>query len=183
MFLRIHIDLTPVVWTHTLSHDGATVLRAQASCAPGGRCDLRLRNGAKIADYELALTILNGEMTASDRQKYALVEEAHGGLWFVDDEHVDELIHGWFFMNPNAYAELWEQVRGGGYSSCIFSLEVGPVEGEEGEEVWKNNPLSILSASISFARRRRGGTGQQSARGRWLERLGLRGLVTRRPTK
>ena len=57
------------------------------------------------------------------------------------------------------------------------------MEGEEGEEVWKNNPLSILSASISFARRRRGGTGQQSARGRWLERLGLRGLVTQRPTK
>ena len=125
---------------------------------------MRLRNGAKIADYELALTILNGEITASDRQKYALVEEANGGLWFVDDEHADELIHGWFFMYPNAYAELWEQVRGGGYSSCIFSLEVGPVEGEEGEEVWKNNPLSILSASISFARRRRGGTGQQSAR-------------------
>ena len=79
MFLRIHIDLTPVVWTHTLSH--VTVLRAQASCAPGGRCDLRLRNGAKIADYELALTILNGEMTASNRQKYALVEEANG--WSV----------------------------------------------------------------------------------------------------
>jgi hypothetical protein len=183
MFLRIHIDLTPVVWTHTLSHAGATVLRAQAKCAPGGKCDLRLRNGAKIADYELALTILNGEITVSDRQKYTLIEEAIGGLWFVDDEHVDELIHGWFFMNPNAYAELWEQVRGGGYSSCIFSLEVGPVEGAKGEEVWRNNALSILSASISFARRRRGGTGQQSARERWLERLGLRGLVIRRPTK
>jgi len=183
MFLRIHIDLTPVVWTHTLSHNGATVLRAQAKCAPSGKCDLRLRNGAKIADYELALTILNGEMTASDRQKYALVEEANGGLWFVEDEHVDELIHGWFFMNPNAYAELWEQVRGGGYSSCIFSLEVGPVEGAKGEEVWRNNaPLSILSASISFARRRRDGTGQQSGRKRWLERLGLR-TGQRRPTK
>ena len=70
---------------------------AGAICA----CATELRS-----DYELALTILNGEITASDRQKYALVEEASGGLWFVDDEHADELIHGWFFINPNAYAEL-----------------------------------------------------------------------------
>jgi hypothetical protein len=135
---------------------------------------LKLRNGAKIADYELALTILNGEITASDRQKYSLMEEAIGGLWFADDQDLDEFLHGWFFMNPTAYAELWEQVRGGGYSNCIFSLGVGPVKGEEGEEIWKNNPLSILSASISFARRRRGSIGQQSPLKRWLERLGIR---------
>jgi hypothetical protein len=144
---------------------------------------LRLRNEAKIADYEIELTILHGEIAANDRQKYTLIEEAIGGLWFVDDEHFDELIHGWFFMKPNAYTELWEQTRRGGYSSCTISLEVGPVEGEEDEEVCKDNPPSILSASISFARRRSDGTGQPSARKRWLELLGLRGIAPSRPAR
>ena len=147
MLHHIHLPLVPITWSQTLAHEGATTLRARLKCEP--HAELKLRNDAKLTQYEIELTILNGEVTAEDHIKYKLVHEAIGGLWLVDDKDVAAFVYGWFFINTNVYDDLWEQVRQGGYAGCSFSLDVGPVEDDQR---WSGGPLSILGASISFDR-------------------------------
>jgi hypothetical protein len=156
MYHRIYLQLVPITWSQTLTHDGATVLRARVKCSPHANCDLKLRTGEKLTQYEIELTILTGEIQPDDRNKYRLTEDAIGGLWFDDDEDTDAMVQGWFFINTSVYGDLWEQVRQGGYTGCMFSLQVWPVEGEELEEddgTWSANPLSIIGASIDFNRK------------------------------
>lgn len=149
MLHLIHLSLVPITWSQTLSHEGATILRARMKCAPHVRCELKLRD-TRLTEHEIELTILNGEVTAEDRIKYKLVHEAIGGLWLVDDKDVAAFVYGWFFINTNVYDDLWEQVRQGGYAGCSFSLDVGPVEDDQR---WSGGPLFILGASISFDRK------------------------------
>ena len=90
MLHRIHLSLVPITWSQTLTHEGATILPARMKCAPHARCELKLRDGTRLTEHEIELTILNGEMRAEDRVKYKLVEEAIGGLWFVDDKDISK---------------------------------------------------------------------------------------------
>jgi hypothetical protein len=62
-------------------------------------------------------------------------------------------------------------LREGSYTGCNFSLEVGPVDGEENEEKWSDNPLSIIGASIGFDRKPSiDDANQRSARKGWFAR-------------
>ena len=154
MFRQIHLPLVPVTWSQTLTHEGATILRARMKWKPHVRCELKLRDDTELAQHEVELTILDGEIRAEDRIKYKLVEEAIGGLWFVDDKDFAALVHGWFFVTTTVYDAIWDEVRQDGYTGCNFSLDVGPVEGKGfGDERWGDNPLSILGVSISFDRK------------------------------
>ena len=60
------------------------------------------QHDANLTQYEIELTILNGEVTAEDRIKYKLVHEAIGGLWLVDDKDVAAFVYGWFFINTTS---------------------------------------------------------------------------------
>ena len=44
MLHLIHLSLVPITWSQTLSHEGATILRARMKCAPHVRCELKLRD-------------------------------------------------------------------------------------------------------------------------------------------
>jgi len=66
--------------------------------------------------------------------------------------HDSNLVHGWFYFNPDNYAVLWDQVRFGDYFENLISLGV-----ETGEDdVWTGNPLSIVNATFSFNRKPKG---------------------------
>jgi hypothetical protein len=154
MLHLIHLSLVPITWSQTLTYEGATILRARMKCAPRVRCELKLRDGTRLTEHEIELTILNGEMRAEDRVKYKLVEEAIGGLWFVDDKDFAAFVHGWLFVAETVYDAIWDEVRRDGYTGCNFSLDAGPVEGKGmDDERWGGNPLPILGASISFDRK------------------------------
>ena len=130
MVRQIHLPFVPVTWSQTLTHEGATILRARMKWKPHVRCELKLRDDTELAQHEVELTILDGEIRAEDRIKYKLVEEAIGGLWFVDDKDFAALVHGWFFVTTTVYDAIWDEVRQDGYTGCNFSLDVGPVEGK-----------------------------------------------------
>ena len=47
MLHLIHLSLVPITWSQTLTHEGATILRARMKCAPHVRCELKLRDGTR----------------------------------------------------------------------------------------------------------------------------------------
>jgi hypothetical protein len=82
-------------------------------------------------------------------------------------------IGGWFCLEPESYAELWNQVREGGYSDCRMELVVEPVEfiGVEWEwDVVGNFGLFITSVSIDFTRKSVFENRTKKKLGLWLHR-------------
>src|SRR5262249_39071260 len=46
------------------------------------------------------------------------------------DARAHPLLHGWFYLKPDSYAAVWDQVRDGGYVGCNITMKVGPVQNE-----------------------------------------------------
>src|SRR5215831_14650971 len=107
---------------------------------------LALSDGRKLEDFDISLGIVRGEFPPEEHQKANFATDAFGGLWYLQDQN---MIHGWFFFNPSNFDAIWNQVTIGGYSNCQLSLGVAPEEFER----WKENPLSIVSASFRFDRK------------------------------
>src|SRR5262249_28990442 len=67
---------------------------------------------------------------------------------------LDPLLDGWFYLKPDSYAAVWDQVRDGGYVGCSITLKVGPVQNELPPHVWDvSQPLSILAVWLRFTRK------------------------------
>jgi len=114
-----------------------------ASCKPKADCQLALRNDAMLRDFHIPISIARNVGLEERREKSKLRKEAIGGLWFLDDQH---FVHGWFHLNDRNFTCLWDQVLHGRYASCELALGVEPVR----SDVWTDNPLSIVSVTVSF---------------------------------
>jgi hypothetical protein len=154
MIFTRYLYLKPLLWSQSISHypmrDPSKTIEGTGLSVvvqPKPNCAVVLSNGAKLRDYEISLTIVQGEFQTEEHQKANFARDAIGGLWFVEDE---DFVHGWFFFKPNNYAAVWDQVREGGYEGCAIDLGVQPVQDDD---VWKGNPLSIVTASFRFDRR------------------------------
>ena len=51
-------------------------------CRPRSDCDLRLKNGLFVRDFELQFSLIRGKLDDERRQKFRLPATAIGGLWF-----------------------------------------------------------------------------------------------------
>ena len=81
MFRQIYLPLVPVTWSQTLTHEGATILRARMKWEATRQMRVEAARRHRVfPQHEVELTILDGEIRAEDRIKYKLVEEAIGGL-------------------------------------------------------------------------------------------------------
>jgi hypothetical protein len=107
--------------------------------------ELKLKNGRSVGDYEIALSIIEGEFPADEYEEKTFSPDAFGGLWYVEDQN---FVHGWFYIKQNIYAAIWDQVRTGGYTDCTITLGIRP----ETFHAWTENPLSIVSVDVRFAR-------------------------------
>jgi hypothetical protein len=146
------LHLNPLIWTQEIRHypnnDGIGDDEGgylTTTCVPHARCDLRLRNGANLRDFEIELSILRGEIDSDRRLEFRLLEDAIGGIYFIVDQN---FVHGWFHLRPKNYTALWDQVLDGRYEDCALFLGVEPVE----DDIC-GNPLSIVSASLRFQRK------------------------------
>jgi hypothetical protein len=116
-------------------------------CRPSD-CDLRLKNGLFVRDFELQFSIIRGKLDDERRQKFRLPATAIGGLWFHEKE---EMIHGWLNLAAVNFSTLWEQVTAGGYERCSIQL-MGEGADDSDPELWSGT-LSINDANITFERR------------------------------
>jgi hypothetical protein len=118
--------------------------------------NLVLSNGVRVQDKKLALS-LSGANEAR-RGDGTLLERGIGYLLHYPS---DETFGGWFCLKPPDFAEIWEQIRNGGYSDCDVTLWVGPVTSSKGPDwLWqlsdntRVNALFIEAADISFTHAR-----------------------------
>ena len=91
---------------------------------------------------------MHGELSADTIAKQRLLNNAIGGLFFIEEQN---FVHGSLYFNSRNFTVLWDQVRSGGYANCRLSLGVKRGEAEVEGQVWKNGPLSITSASFDFS--------------------------------
>jgi hypothetical protein len=164
MVILRYIYLKPLTWSQSISHypnrdpskkregTGLSVV-----VRPTPDCDVLLSNGAKLRDFTISLSIVQGVFPADEHQKANFAKEAIGGLWFIEEQ---DFLHGWFFFKPDNYAAVWDQVREGRYVDSLITLGVEPVQDDD---VWKGNPLSIVTADLRFDRRPIAAADQQKA--------------------
>jgi hypothetical protein len=107
--------------------------------------ELSLKNGSKLEDHDIHLSIFQGEFPPEEFHKARFAPDAIGGLWYIEEQ---DYVHGWFYFRQHNYAAVWDQVRAGGYTRCTVTLGIRP----EKFEVWTDNPLSIVSAAVNFDR-------------------------------
>jgi hypothetical protein len=149
------LNLKPQCWTqaikvfpnlnaHGLSEDALT-MSVECATAPefGPGHDLVLSDKTKLAGKRISISIIQGELPVDDQQRRKLEANSLGGLWYSDD---DDWVMGWFYLKPKMYEALWDQVRIGN-KNAVIRLEVSPVDEDN---VWRSNPLSIMSVAIEF---------------------------------
>lgn len=148
-----HLYLNSSSWSQSIrSYPGnsaseaveGTLLTATARAVP--QSELALKNGRRLEEYDISLSIIQGELLPDRIQEGGFAPDALGGLWYVEDQ---DFVHGWFYFKHNTYAAVWDQVRTGGYANCTISLGIRP----EKFDVWTDNPLSIVSAEVAFNRK------------------------------
>ena len=153
-----NLELEPLVWSQSICQysniDTSKKVEGAAlslTARPLRDCEIVMLNGATIRDFQFKISILRGLLRSDERRKCKLSKMAIGGFWLVAG-HDSNLVHGWFYFNPENYAVLWDQVRFGDYVENLISLGV-----ETGEDdVWTGNPLSIVNATFSFNRKPKG---------------------------
>jgi hypothetical protein len=145
-----YVHLEPISWSQeirrypSINVEG-TCLRL--TCKTSGDSDLIMKDGRKLSDFELALHIFAGEL---DRSRDQLSEGAIGGISYIAEQ---SFVHGDFYLRAEDYAAVWDQVRDGTYAACGITLGVSPVRlGKSSKFIASDNPLSIKTAEINFAR-------------------------------
>jgi hypothetical protein len=144
-------------------------LRLQARIEPGHQ--LLLSSNEALSNLNVDLLIFGLDPSLVNKKPL----KAGFGL-FIHRKSVGPLathIGGWFCLEPESYAELWNQVREGGYSDCRMQLDVGPVgfNGVEWEwDVVSDFGLFITSVSIDFTRKPVSENGTKKKLSRWLHR-------------
>ena len=150
--MTYYIYLKPVSWSHqikrypTINVEGAQLA---VRCRTLPNSDLLLSEGYRLRDFEIPLTIFQGELDAENRQRHQLSQQAIGGIWWIPEE---AFVHGWFHLKADDFAAVWDQVRIGGYEACGISLGISPVEyTDESQFALSGNP-SIEGVEIYFTR-------------------------------
>jgi hypothetical protein len=153
MFGLRYVSLKPLTWTQSIRQYPSTNSSKNVeepllstSCSPEANCDLLLSNGAKLRDFTIQLSIMPGAVSVDDAQRNKFKSDAIGGFWFIQEQG---FVHGWFYFKRENFGFVWDQVRTGEYFRCTISLGVDPIQDDDR---WRDNPLSIVSASIDFAR-------------------------------
>jgi hypothetical protein len=159
----LYLRLEPISWRQeirdypTINVEGRYLV---ASCKAAADADLRLSNNAKLTDLTVDLAVLMGEQPMNEDGR--LLKQGIGCLFFNDPQAprdnlpgmLDPLLQGWFYLKPDSYAAVWDQVREGGYVGCSIILRVGPVQNELPPKVWDvTQTLFILAVSLRFTRR------------------------------
>jgi hypothetical protein len=149
-----HILLTPLKWFQEITHNPAINVEGRnlkLSCTPTAAPDVLLSNNAKLTDLPVELVILIGEQPIDEHGNP--LKQGIGRFYF-SDAGAHPLLHGWFYLKPDSYAAVWDQVRDGGYVGCNITLKVGPVQNELPPKVWDvSQPLFILAVSLRFTRK------------------------------
>ena len=164
-----YLNLKPLRWSQSIDlypqdatrNDGYT--RIIATCTPTADCALLLRTGARLCDFQVPIHVLEGKLPDDERRRSKFEIDAIGGLWFADRQVYDS-VQGWLYLKERIYRALWDQVSHG-RADCQISLGVTPLY----DDIWKDNPLSILSVSLTFDRRPL--ADQKAQKKGWLSQL------------
>ncbi len=65
-------------------------------------------------------------------------------------------VGGWFCLKPDLHADLWAQVRDGGYAVCMIVINVAPLGHKGPESLWDieiHRSLFILGVSVKLTRK------------------------------
>ena len=165
------IRFKPYEWVQTIDRypdikNEGRRLRLKARAEAGHR--MLLSSNDELCNLNVDLSIFDLDPATVNEKPL----KAGFGL-FVYREAVAGLaahIGGWFCLERDSHAELWDQVRQGGYSDCWMNLDVEPVEfnGHEWEwDVAKNLGLFITSVSIDFTRKAVSESRTKEKPGRW----------------
>jgi len=158
----LYLRLEPISWRQeirdypTINVEGRYLV---ASCKAAADADLRLSNNAKLTDLTVELSILVGEqpLDAYDKPLERGIGEFrfHGEMPSRDDlPGMDPFLSGLFYLKPESYSALWDQVREGGYASCEITISVDPVKSEGFGRAWDvSQQLTISSVALNFTRK------------------------------
>jgi hypothetical protein len=152
MLESCYISLRPIRWSQEIRWYPSINVEGRhlrATCTTTD--DLLLSDGQKLRDFEIELSIMDGELDPETRAKSKLQEAAIGGIWWISDH--PSLVHGRFYLKSDARAAIWDQVRAGGYVDCRITLSVTPVRLKASSFAMDGNPLSVESADVQFTRR------------------------------
>src|SRR5690242_18600694 len=118
-----YLNFQPISWSQSIRRYPTINVEGPYLAAPcrTNRSDLILSDGYRLRDLEISLSILQGELEAKHREQ--LSKNAIGGIWW---DAKDQFVHGWFHLQPDYYAEVWDQIRSGGYAHCNINLNVSP---------------------------------------------------------
>ncbi len=136
-----YLYLKPLTWAQSIdlhSHKDEGRTRIRVTCL--ARNDLLLRNGEKLRDFQIEIVIIEGHLPTDHDQKLKFTTNAIGGLWFSGGS-----AHGYFYLKPKIYRDLWDQVRDG-KADCQIDLGV---EQDNDDDY----PVSVVSASLTFNRK------------------------------
>ena len=157
----MYLRLEPISWRQeirdypTINVEGRYLV---ASCKAAADADLRLSNNAKLTALGIELSILIGEPVDAKGKplEHGIGEfRFHGELPPRDDLlGMDSFLSGLFYLKPDSYSALWDQVREGGYASCEITISVDPVKSEGFGWVWDvGQRLTISSVALNFTRK------------------------------
>jgi hypothetical protein len=140
MLESCYISLRPIRWSQEIRWYPSINVEGRhlrATCTTTD--DLLLSDGQKLRDFEIELSIMDGELDPETRAKSKLQEAAIGGIWWISDH--PSLVHGRFYLKSDARAAIWDQVRAGGYVDCRITLSVTPVRLKASSFAMDGNPF------------------------------------------
>jgi len=174
-----YLNLKPLRWSQSIElHPRQDATRSDeytriiATCMPTAECALLLRTGARLRNFQISINVLEGKLPDEERRRSKFEIDAIGGLWFADRQ-VHDSVQGWLYLKERIYRSLWDQVSH--RADCQISLWISPLY----DDIWRDNPLSILSVSLTFDRRPL--ADQKAQQESWLSRLFNRLQSTVRP--
>jgi hypothetical protein len=153
----ISVSLKPYEWVQSIRYEGSKVegrrsIRMQARVEAGHR--ILLSSNDELSSLNIDLQIVD-----LDPAQMTTKPLTTGFGVFVYRDALRGLathIGGWFCLDRESYAELWDQVREGGYSDCRMTLNLEPAKFDGAEWIWdvgRNLALFITWVSIEFTRK------------------------------
>lgn len=155
------IRIRPVEWFQTISDYSSQVegRRLTVNAKSEHDREFMLSNNRKLHELNINLSIL---VDAPTDAKEGPLERGIGLFSFHDErpplldiDGNDAFVAGWFSVQPEHFAELWDQVSRGGYSDCVINLNVSSVGSSGFGSVWDvtaHQSLYIMSFSVQFTR-------------------------------
>jgi len=151
-----YVKLKPVEWTQEIRSSfkiEGSGRHLRAMCTAD---ELILSNGSNLRDFSVHVSLLRGKPTAANGSP---LERGIGQLFYLsskadDVSSNDIFVHGWYFLTPENYSSIWDQVSDTGYADCLIDLHIGPIDYSGEDAVWHvGQPLFIDDATIHFTRK------------------------------